>query len=439
MWADMSDYRVGLDSEIRSLKVIGRWTAAMLVGALLALGLWAPIDGAVISVGRIISDSKIKLIQHPTGGVVNEILVKNGDMVKAGTVLVRMDESIVRAEYNLISGRLRQARIRLARLQAESRELDKIAFPDDILNSFSATEEDNIVANEIALFESRRSSNAGLKKQLEERIEQAGQMLNGLSAQLNAKAKEIELLEKEHSDISGLFEKRLVSQARYLSLERAVAVGRGEKEKIATEIARMKSSIIELNAKITQSNQEFKAQVEDSLRATLGEMYDLEEKRAASEVALSRIEVRSPVNGYVHDIAIHTVGGVVQGGARLMSIVPSDDPLTIEAKVSPTDIDQVKIDANVLIHVRSGNQRLREMYEGNVLVVSQDLVYDDKMETSYYTVRATVKFDAAEGVKPFKLMPGMPVDVFIKTEERSILEYLFAPVIEQIRYAWRER
>ena len=426
-------------------KSIRRHLAAGVAAVLLltgGVGGWAAtteISGAVIAPGLIVVDSNSKRIQHPTGGVVGEILVREGDPVKAGDVLVRLDETQTRANLDIVVSSLDELQARQARLEAERDGLDTLVFPEELLARRDEPAVASIIAGEQKLFELRRESRAGEKAQLEEQIDQLQEEIEGINAQAEAKTTEIELIEKELEGLRTLFEKKLVPLTRITELERNAARLDGERAQLIAGTAQAKGKIAEIKLQIIQIDQALRSEVGRELSDVRARISELVERKVAAEDQLKRVELRAPQDGTVHQLLVHTVGGVVQPGETLMLLVPHSDALTVEARIPPQEIDRVRLGQPAGLRFSAFNQRTTPELSGQVSRISADISEDPKTGQSFYTVRVAVPESEIARLGDVTLIPGMPVEAFIRTDERTVLSFFLKPLDDQISRAFRER
>lgn len=407
------------------------------------LGVWAArteISGAVISSGVVVVESKVKKVQHPTGGVVTEIRVKNGDKVQGGDLLLRLDETVNRANLQMISKQLDELVIREARLEAERDGVDEVTIPESYHGRESEPDIVKRIAGERAFFESRRSSLQSQKDQMHERVLQLREEIKGIQQQIQAKAKEIRIVAHELEGVVSLEKMQLVTAMRVNQLRRDATRLEGEKGQLESAVAQTKVRITETELDILRTEQEFRTSIIQELRDNRAQQAELVERRIAAEDQLKRVDIRAPQAGTVYDLAVYTVGGVVNPAETIMLIVPGGDDLIVEARVAPHDIDQV-LNGDQVAYVRFSafsHQTTPEVV-GRVLGISPDLMVDQMSGVSYYLARISIPRDELKKLDEKKLMPGMPAEVHIKTEDRTALSYLLKPVHDQISRAFRER
>lgn len=427
-----------------ALESIRRYTIAGIVVVLIltcGVGVWAAateISGALIAPGTIVVESNVKKVQHPTGGVVGQLLVRDGDRVKAGDLLVRLDDTIMRANLAIVTKALTELYARKARLEAERDGAETVKFPDDLMQQSDVPEIAQVLMGESKLFELRRSARAGQKAQLQERINQSGEETTGLSAQKVAKEKEITLIEHELAGVRDLFNKNLVPMTRLTSLERDATRIDGERGQLIATIAQAKGKIAELRLQIIQIDQDLSSEVAKEMREIDAKIGEFVERKVSAMDQLKRTDIRSPQDGTVFQSTVHTVGGVMPAGEPIMLIVPEADKLTIEARVNPQDIDKVQLGQIAALRFSAFNVRTTPEIFGTVSRVSADTTTDQRTNQSYYTIRIAMPPEQVTRLGDVKLVPGMPVEAFVKTGERTVISYLMKPLSDQINRAFRE-
>jgi HlyD family secretion protein len=437
-----------MDGEVTSaLHSIQRYMiAGMLIVGLVTFGIggWAAtseLTGAVVGQGVIVVDSSVKKVQHPTGGVVGELRVREGDRVKAGDILVRLDETQTLANATIISRNFDELLARQARFETERDNADEILFPKVLLERSRdpASEAARAIAAERSLFDLRRQARGGQKAQLKERSAQLREEIKGYLGQAEAKQKEVDFIHQELEGVRTLWEKKLVPMNRLTALERDTARLEGERSQLSGMIAQAKGKIAEIELQIIQVDQDLRTEVGKDLIETRSKISELAERKTAAVDQLNRIDIRAPQSGRVHQLTVHTVGGVISPGEQIMLIVPDADALAVEVKIAPRDIDQVYVGQTASMRFAAFDQKTTPGVEGEVSMVSADLTQDQRTGTSYYTTRVLLKPEELARLGNTKLVPGMPVDVFIKTRGRTTLSYLIKPLRDQAERALKER
>lgn len=427
-----------IDRTIRRYLLGGVAVCILLLGGAGSLAAVTEISGAVIASGKLVVDSSVKKVQHPTGGVVGEILVREGDSVKAGQVLIRLDETVTRANLAIVTKSLDEFEARLARLEAERGGTDTIAFPSSLTSRLDNPDIERAMAGEKSLFEFRRQARAGQKAQLRERIAQLAEEVSGLTEQRDAKSREIELIGSELEGMRTLWQRKLVSIDRITALERDAVRLEGEHGQLTASIAQSKGRTSEIRLQIIQIDQELRSEVATELREVQAKLSEFVERKVSAQDQLKRIDIRSPQTGVVHQLGVHTVGGVISPGELIMLIVPVTDDLTVEARVAPQDIDQLAPRQTATLRLSAFNQRITPELDGVVREISPDLSIDEQSGDSFYTVRLSLPSTELTRLKGLVLAPGMPVEVFFSTGSRTMLSYLVKPLTDQIQRAFRE-
>jgi HlyD family secretion protein len=418
--------------------------AAIVVVLVLVIGVggWAAtavISGAVVASGSIVVDSNVKKVQHLTGGIVGELRVRDGDRVRAGDIVVRLDETVTRANLAIVTKGLDELTARKARLESERDGSDTIIFPAQLLAGAGDPDRAAAMDSERKLFNLRRTARNGQKAQLRERIAQLGEEIAGLTAQQNSKAKEIALIERELAGVRELWKQNLVQLTRLTALEREAARLDGERGQLIAAAAQAKGKIAETTLQILQIDQDIASDVAKELREVDGKIGEFIERKVTAEDQLKRIDIRAPQDGTVFQLAVHTVGGVITAGDPIMLIVPDADNLSVEVKVNPQDIDQLQLNQKAILRFTAFNVRTTPEIEGTVTRISADTSTDQRTGQSYYTVRIAMAADQVERLGDVKLLPGMPVEAFVQTGDRTMFSYLMKPLHDQFVRAFREK
>jgi len=412
--------------------------AGFIVLSLGVMGAATDMSGAIVSPGSLVVQSEIKKVQHPSGGVAKTLLVEEGARVAEGDILVRMDETVAQANLSAVTKSLWELEARRARLQTELEGGMEVNFPDDLtaLTDPAATA---IVSGERRFFQLRRDAAQGQKGQLHEQVSQFKEEIEGLQEQLTAKKQESELITKELAGVQQLWDQRLVSINRLTALQRDAARLLGERGQLTASIAQTKGKISETELKILQLDQDFRSNVAKELAEVRAKYAETFEKKVAARDATEKLELRAPQAGVVHDLTIHTRGGVIAPGETIMTIVPDQDNLIVETHVQPQDIDQIKIGQPAVLRFTSFNQRTTPEIDGEVSRIGADISRDDKTGPSYFVVRIAIAPEQLTKLGKARLIPGMPVEVFIRTSERTMLSYLMKPLADQAHRAFREK
>lgn len=417
------------------------WGGGIVVLLFAGVVLWlvlAQLSGAVVATGKLVVESNVKDVQHSEGGIVGQIHVRNGDRVAAGDLLIRLDDTMARASLGIVETQLSAMIARRMRLTGERDGLNALKVPKPFADRVSEPKISELIAAEVSLFTARKSSLEGEKEQLRQKLSQLSETVVGLTAQKNANEEERRHIVDELTGLESLFAKQLVPITRVAALRRERASLDGTHGELMAQIASTRMQISETEMQILQLDRDRQTEV-------LGELTDIDQQIAQlmqQEIALRdqlrRIDIRAPYDGTVYQLAVHTVGGVIGPGDRIMGIVPDQDELVIEAKVNPRDIEQVNVGQNALLRFTAFNQRTTPELTGQVSFVSADLDRDELTGETYYNVRVRIEAGEVAKLDGRELMPGMPVETFLATGERSALSYLLKPLSDQFARAFRE-
>lgn len=413
-----------------------RVLAAMSVG-LLALALLS-ISGAVVAPGVVNVESNYKSVQHLDGGIVSKILVRNGQIVREGDEVLRLDETAVKASLGVAVARVNDLLVQQARLEAERDRKSRFELPAEVTAIKGDPQLDNLVATQRALFEARRQSHEGERSVLMQRTLQLRDELNAAERMLAARQKEAAITARELAAVAPLYEKGYASQQRFLPIQRESARLEGEIGRLTAETSKVKSSVAEAELRLAQAEKQFVQSVVDELRKVQAQLSELIEQRLALEDKLQRMVVRAPRSGRVHALAAHTEGGVIPPGGTIMQVVPQGERLIIDAQVTPQDIDKVR--AGGAAHIRFPNFSTKETprLAASVLTVSPAQLTDPQGR-SYFLAQVALADGEIEKLPPgFGLVPGMPAEVYIETGARSILSYFVKPLTDVLSRAFRE-
>jgi HlyD family secretion protein len=418
--------------------------AGVAVVALLAGGVggWASTTqfaGAVIATGSVVVDSNIKKVQHLTGGIVGELRVRDGDRVSAGDVVMRLDDTVTRANLAIVKKGLDELVGRKARLESERDGRQTIKFSDEMLARKSDPDVAHVMESESKLFDLRRSARQGQKAQYRERIDQLQEEARGLVAQQGAKDQELGLIGRELAGVKELWSKNLIQLTRLTALEREQARLQGERGQLVASAAQIKGKIAETELQIIQVDQDLSSDVAKEMREIEAKIGEFVERKVTAEDQLKRIEIRAPQDGTVFQLAVHTVGGVVAAGDAIMLIVPNADNLIVEARVNPQDIDQLQLGQKAMLRFSAFNQRTTPEIAGAVVRISADTTTDQRTGQSYYLLRVSMPPQEVARLGEVKLLPGMPVEAFVQTGERTVLSYLVKPLHDQFMRAFKEK
>lgn len=417
--------------------------AVMLCG----FGIWgnlAPIAGAVVASGVFVATGQNKIIQHLEGGVIRTIHVREGDLVEEKQLLVELDDTAPRAELRRLYLRSLRLSAMVARLQAEMREDGEIQFPQPVLSVASEPEISEIIESQKLTFVARRNNLNSDIAGIEEGINALSERIQGSNVQLEGVRRQIVLLDDEIDTKRRLLQTGLVRKPELLVLQRTKANLEGEIGRILGEIGDARERIARSKEQINGVRKTaIKAAVEQMHEAR-GELADVRERMLAAQGVLDRVRITAPVKGVVVKLRYHTQGGVVEPSKTIMEILPLQEELIIEARIRPQDIDTVKNGQHAMVRLTALNQRITPMISGNVIYLSADTLADERKSqqvgpTDIYIVRVKLDRSEAMAIPDFSPTPGMPVEVYIKTHERTFFQYVIKPVHDSMMRAFRER
>lgn len=423
-----------------SFSMTGRVIAGSIFAILLIVGIggWsatAKLSGAVISSGTVRVDDEVKAIQHLDGGVVRAIEVREGDVIEKDAVLLRLDDVQIGTERSILVGQLAELVARQARLQAEAGQADEIDFPEQYLSQYPGS--DSILAGEQQLFDSTKLNQQSLRSQLELQVAQLREEIAGLDYQNSALKEELVLVRDERARMGELAGKGLIEATKINAADRELARMMGSEGEIAASIARAQARISEIELQILAIDQTGGMEALRELRTVDARLAELRDRLTEVEARQARTVIRSPVSGTVNEVAVTTLGGVITPAEKLMTIVPADADLKIEFRVATNDIDQLRLGQPVKLRFSAFNQRTTPEIAGVVTRVSAAATTDPQSGQSYYLAEADPTDDLAQ-LGSTGLVPGMPVEVFVQTEEQVAIAYFVKPFTDQISRAFRE-
>ncbi|RUW31830.1 MULTISPECIES: HlyD family type I secretion periplasmic adaptor subunit [unclassified Mesorhizobium] len=411
-------------------------TCLLIVGGGLWLG-FTKIAGAVIAPATVVVESNTKKVQHQTGGTISGIFAQDGDHVRAGNVLVRLDDTLPRANLQIISEDLDRATVRLARLEAERQGLATMPLPASLQAEMSKPDLAALVNGERALFETRASELAGQKALLKSQTQQIERQLEGLKAQQVAMDESAALLGRDLTDVDALYSKKLVSKERLSNVRLDATRAKGESGRLAAAVAEAQTKISETELQILQLDEKRRSDVTTELRETEAKRTELNERRIVALDELTKTEIRAPQSGTIQQSTVHTVGGVVAPGELLMTIVPDADNLVVDALIPPPRVDDVRSGQPVSIRFPAFDGGTTPACQGTVKWISADLIKDQQRQVSYFSARIGVENKADCLTDAKELKPGMPAEVHISTDRHSVWSYLLKPLTDQMSRAFR--
>jgi HlyD family secretion protein len=414
---------------------------AVVVLAFGGVGTWAalaPLDSAAVAPGEIVVKSNRKTVQHLEGGIIGQLLVKEGDRVEANDILIKLDDTRARASLSLVTGQYQAALAREARLIAERDEAATIKFARELIDGARDPAVQDLMQGQVNVFEARRQSLEGQQAVLRRRVEQYKEEIVGLQALERAQKRQLDLIAEETASVKDLVERGMERKPRLLALQRAWADLEGSRGENIAQIARAKQNIAGTELEIIQLRRARLDQVTTDLHEAQTQINDFRERMLAAADVLKRIDIRAPQGGIVVGLKFHTPGGVIQAGEAIMDLVPQKEMLIVEARIRPDDIDDVHPGLPAQVRLTAFKQRITPAVEGTVALVSADRLTDQRTGEPYF--KAQVELDPASlsSLPKTGLYPGMPADVIIITGKRTALEYMISPFTDALQHAFRE-
>ncbi|MDO4592182.1 MAG: HlyD family type I secretion periplasmic adaptor subunit [Comamonadaceae bacterium] len=416
----------------------GLWALAIGFGGFLAWAALAPLDEGVPGQGTVALDTKRKAVQHLTGGIVEQVLVREGDEVQEGQLLIKLDAAVARANYESARQGYFGLLAMQGRLQAEQQGKNKIVWHDALKEAASDPFIAQQVLNQEQLFHTRKRLLTSDLRSIEENIKGQEAMIESYTSMLSSRKQQLEMLQEELKHLRGLVKEGYAPRNRQLELERMVADSNASMADLQGNVMRARSAILELRQRAMSRKQEYRKEVESELADVSRQVLADGEKYRAVSNDLERTEIRSPASGQVVGLTAQTVGGVVQAGQKLMDIVPKDAPLMLEAHVPPHMIDRVGTGMPVDVRFSSFANTPQLVVDGEVDSVSGDLLTDPQTNVSYYLARVKVTPEGVKSLGHRQLHPGMPVEVIFKGGERTLLTYLLHPLTKRLAASMTE-
>lgn len=427
-------------SSLRRYGLAGVALIAVFAGSFGAWSTFVPLSGAVVASGNFEVDGSIKKVQHKSGGVVSEILVHDGQRVSEGQVVMRLDPTMVRSELQIVVHQLANLRMTAARLRGERDGLEEFFRPARILPPEEAVFEDELYKRETRMMAARRAARRGQEDGLTERINQLEKQIEGLNVQAQAKTRQREIAGGELKSLHNLLDRQLVLVAQVNTMERTATELDGDIGEIQATTAEAGAKIAETKLQILNINQVAVADASKELADIEAKISELDGRRIQALDALERVEIRAPRDGFVHELSVHTVGGVVGAGEVLMMVVPEHVPLKVEVRISPQDIDSIRSTDKAFVRIVGLNHSTTPDLRSEVSMVGADLAQDPATHVTYYPVELKLEPGEIEALRgDVRLVPGMPAEVFITTSSRTFAEYLWRPIRDRVSRAIREK
>jgi HlyD family type I secretion membrane fusion protein len=408
----------------------------VIVAGIVAWGTLVPIMSGVVAQGRVAVESKRKTVQHLDGGIVKEIAVRDGMRVRRGQLLIKLSDGDAGLQVQVLQARVDSLLAEQAVREAELAGRNTIAFPPDLLARSSQPSVQAAIATQRAAFAARKAGRGGQETEIDQKLVQFGQDVQGSTAQSSAGAEQLALLEREIRDTSALVEKGYATRPRLLALQRAAAQLRGEQRAMDAQAARGRAQIAEAHIARGQVGREGGVTAAEALRSVQSELVEVTEKLANAREILARKRIVAPVDGTVVGLAVTTVGGVVRPGEPLLDVVPSSPRMVIEAQLTPAHADDVRPGQKSFVRLEAGGSRTAPVVEGVVRTVSADALTDQRSGEHYFTM--IVEIDPSAHVPASLVKPGLPASVLVRTGERTLFAYLLEPINRVTFEAMRE-
>jgi epimerase transport system membrane fusion protein len=406
------------------------------------LGGWAisaPLNAAIIGEAVVKVEGNRKSVQHLEGGIVKELRVKDGDRVREGDVLLLLDDTQTRAEFDVLSQQQDLLRATEARLVAELDGAETIAFPEDLLARAGEPSVRAVLDGQQKEFDSRRTALTGEEQILDQRISQLREQIAGNEGQIVSLEQQHKSVVDERAYLDDLFKKGLVTRPRLLQLERSATSLEGEIAKTTAAIASSRQAIEEYTRQIAQVRKTSMSEATRDLSDTRAKLLDVAPRLHNAETTLGRMEVRSPYAGKVVDLAVFSVGGVVRPGETILDVVPEQVDLVVEAKIAVQDISDLRPGMAAEVHFPSYKQRTIPLIHGTVAQVSADRLTDERTGLAYYLAEVSIDRKELAASPEIELYPGMPATVMVTTEERTALDYLLGPIVASLDQSFRQK
>lgn len=429
----------GPNDSIRRIALVGWLIIAAFFGGLGTWAVMAPLNGAVVANAVIKIDGNRKSVQHLDGGIVKELHVREGDRVLAGDLLIVLDETQARAEYDVLTQEYAVLRATEIRLRTELEHGPELVMPPDLKARTDDPYLKSVWNGQLNQFQSRRASLEGQRSVIREKINQLGSQIVGAEAQVKSFTDQINSVHKEATDIAPLVERGLIARPRILQLERTAYGLEGQIADANANIAKARQAIAEQEQQIAQLDNDRMTDITKDLRDTQAKLLEVIPKALNAKAVLGRMEIRAPYTGRVVGLTVFSVGGVIQRGDKILDIVPDEDSLTIEAQVGVDDISDVHPDTRAEVHLTAYKQRIVPIIHGDVIQVSADRLTDPKTNAPYYTAFVRIDRDELAAMPNIRLYPGMPATVMIPTVQRTAFEYIVGPLVMSFNQSFRQK
>ncbi|MCX8282158.1 HlyD family type I secretion periplasmic adaptor subunit [Phyllobacterium sp. 0TCS1.6C] len=424
-------------SPLRKLIIAGVTTVGIAFGGFFGWAYSAELGSAAVALGTVIVDSKRKTISHFEGGILDRLLVQEGDVVTVGQPLVKLDNTRARSELQSLQSRRIGLIAKLTRLRAEQRGEREITFPADFVAKANVVAEDAMKAERI-FFQKRYSQKMSKIDVQQKTIEQYTEQAKASAAQIEATDRQIALINEQRQAIAGLVKKGYAEKSKLTEIETRLSALAGDRGEYAGDKAKAEQAKAGAEFALAGIESDIQSEIAGEITSSQNDLADTEDRIIAAEDVMRRVEIRSPQAGIVDNIRLRTPGGVVAAGEPIMDIVPENEPMVVEMKISPRDIDGVAVNSPVQVKLTAYNQRSMAPLDGKVTFVAADQLVDEKNDTAYFVARAEISPSSLAGNSEIKLYPGMPAEVLIVHKERRAIDYIISPISDSFNRAFRE-
>lgn len=428
---------VALVTDDRPIRHIGNMVIIATIGIFGVWSYFAPLDSSALAPGFVAVKSHRKTVQHLDGGIVRELLVKEGSVVREGDVMIRLDDTAIKAEQDILRSQQITLSAQVARLTAERDHKERIVFPESLLDDSDARAVEAKLA-ETQVFQARKLSHEGEISMLKQRSSQLSMRVDGLQGQRAAKQSLSESYKDELKDLRELLAEGFTGKQRVRDIDRNLTLATGEIAALTSEIATDQLQIGEAQMQILQSEKQFQEGVAGKLGESQAQLYDVSQRLIATRERMARTEIRAPSAGRVLGLTVHNPGTVIGSGRPILDVVPQNEELVVTAQISTMDIDRVHEGLKAEVRFSAFKQALAPKVEGKVAVLSADRLSDERTGMSYYQAQIELTPESYQKLGEIELLPGMPAEVLINTGERTVLEYLLQPITNAVSRAFIE-
>jgi len=424
---------------VRGTLATGLVAIAVLLGGSTLWAMQSRIAGAVVASGQVEVEQQRQVVQHPDGGVVEEILVKDGQTVEAGQPLIRLDGNLLRTEHAIVEGQYFEILARRGRLEAERGDAETMRFPDELLAAAEGNADlQALIEGQRSLFETRRDTLRQSIEQLEKQSEQVRQQVEGIDAQIVALDRQRELIGEELEDQQSLLDRGLAQASRVLALRREAASLDGQLGELKASRAAAETRQTELDIQRLRLGAERREEAETELRDLGYRELELAERRRGLTEQINRLDIRAPAAGVIYNMQVTTPRSVIRPADPVLYVIPQDRPLVVSARLATINVDEVQVGQPVVLRFSAFSSRTTPEIDGMLGRVSADALMDEATQMPYYRAEVTIPADQLAKLGDLALIPGMPVEVFIQTGERSPMAYLLKPLADYFNRAFRE-